>query len=129
MAKASILLLISCFFLLACSPSNEAGKRVFDITDYGAKGDSLTLDTEFIQKAVDEAASAGGGRVIVPPGIFLSGAVFLKSNINFEVMNGATILGSPNIGDYTPVRWGHNKDRQPYHLIVVKEADNVTIEV
>lgn len=121
-------LYIITFLFFSCTDNSNVASAVFPVTDYGARGDSLSLDTEAIQTAIDAAATNGGGRVTVPPGVYRCGTLFLKSNVTFEVMNGARILGSPNIEDYTPLTWGHNKDRQPYHLIVIKDADNVTVE-
>lgn len=98
------------------------------ITDYGAKGDSASLNTKAIQKAVDEAANNGGGTVVVPEGTFSTGTIFLKDHVTLRVEENAMLYGSPDINDYTKMSWGHNEDRQPYHLIVAKDAENVIIE-
>lgn len=98
------------------------------VTVAGARGDGKTLDTRYIQKAIDEAAAKGGGKVILPaPGVYLSGTIHLRSNINLEIEAGATLLGSPDIKDYDSIRWGHNIDRQPYHLIYADSTSNCTI--
>jgi len=70
--------------------------KVIDITKYGANGDGKTLNTKFIQKAIDECKD--DSIILIPEGTFLSGAIFLKSNINLEI-NG-TLLGSDNVEDY-----------------------------
>ena len=59
--------------------------RVFDIVKYGAIADGKTLNTAMIAKAIDACTSAGGGRVLVPPGKFLTGAIHLKSNVELHV--------------------------------------------
>lgn len=104
------------------------GQTTYNIKDFGAQGDGTTLNTASIQKAIDQAFEAGGGTVMVPPGTWLSGTVFLKTNTTLHVSSGATLLGSPDIEDYTEMTWGHNKDRQPYHLIVAQDQKNITIE-
>jgi len=65
--------------------------RTFDVTRYGAKWDGKTDCTEAIRKAIDAASAAGGGRVVIPEGVFLTGAIHLKSNVNLEVHKGATL--------------------------------------
>lgn len=85
---------------------------VYDITEFGAvsKGG---ICTEAIQRAIDEAGRHGGGRVVVPAGEFLTGALFLKSHIEVHLMMGATLLFSDRQEDYPVVasRWeGVNRD-------------------
>jgi polygalacturonase len=80
----------------------------FVVTKFGARGDGLTNSTSAFQKAVAACSKAGGGRVVVPPGTFLTGAIHLKSNVNLVVSSGATIRFSKNPNDYLPVvfsRW------------------------
>lgn len=76
--------------------------RDFDITRYGAAGDGTTLNTAAFRAAIDACASAGGGRVIVPTGRFLTGAIHLRSNVNLHVTKGATIAFSRDPRDYLP---------------------------
>lgn len=71
-----------------------------DITAYGAVADSKTVNTKAIQAAVDACAAAGGGRVVVPAGTFVSGSIFLKSNVDFHLSPGAVLRGSPDLADF-----------------------------
>ncbi|NRB47185.1 MAG: right-handed parallel beta-helix repeat-containing protein [Saprospiraceae bacterium] len=123
-----ILILLS-FVLPSCS--NTAGSRSragqYSVLDFGAKPDSTTLNTAALQNAIDQAYADGGGIVLVPPGVYKTGTLFLKNNITLEVMAGATLLGSAHIEDYQEMSWGHNKDRQPYHLIMGLNAKNIEI--
>ena len=77
--------------------------RDFKITDYGAVADGKTDNTEAIRKAIAACNAAGGGRVVVTPGVFLTGAVHLKSNVNLNVMEGATLKFIPGPAKYLPV--------------------------
>ncbi|WP_416865944.1 MAG: glycoside hydrolase family 28 protein [Imperialibacter sp.] len=70
------------------------------ITDFGAVGDSTVLQTEAIQQAIDEASSKGGGVIIIPKGVFLSGALFFKPNTHLHVSEGAVLKGSDSIAHY-----------------------------
>lgn len=75
-------------------------EREFSISDYGAVGDGETMNTKAFAGAIEACAAAGGGKVIVPAGIWLTGPVFLKSNVNLHLDNGAMIQFSKNYGDY-----------------------------
>ncbi len=79
----------------------------FNVTEYGAVGDGATLNTAAIQQAVDACAAAGGGRVVVPGGVFVSGPVFLKSNIDFHLGAGAVLRGSADFNDFPTVQLSH----------------------
>src|SRR5215217_6019359 len=57
----------------------------FNIKDFGAVGDGKTKNTEAIKNAIQACTQAGGGRVVVPPGVYLTGAIHLKSNVNLHV--------------------------------------------
>jgi hypothetical protein len=99
---------------------------LFVVTDFDAIGDGKTLCTRALQAAIDAAAVAGG-TVVVPPGVFLTGTIFLKSRVTLELRRGAKILGSPNLSDYVEVRWGHHMDRTPYHLVMADGVEDVAI--
>ena len=87
----SILLLLSASQALAQSP---AGRVVYDVRAFGAKGDGKTLDTGAINKAIEAAAGAGGGTVHFPAGTYLTFSIRLKSNIALYLDQGSTILAA-----------------------------------
>src|SRR6266699_1967692 len=70
--------------------------RAFDITRYGAKEGGKVDNTDAFRKAIEDAGHAGGGRVVVPEGVFLTGAIHLKSNVNLVVPKGATLKFNPD---------------------------------
>ena len=78
----------------------DAGAARHLITSYGAEKDAETPVTAAIQKAVDAAHAAGGGTVDIPPGRWLSGTVFLKSNVTLHLAADAMLLASRNEADY-----------------------------
>lgn len=84
------------YFLLI---SVVASANTYNILDYDAVGDGKTINTTAIQNAIDEC-SEKGGRVIVPAGKFLTGTIYLKSNVTLHLGENATLLGSTDIGDY-----------------------------
>lgn len=83
-------------------------RRIFDVTRFGAVGDGTTDCTEAFRRAIDACHLAGGGRVLVPPGAFLTGAIHLRSNVNLHVTAEATIRFHTDPARYLPVvftRW------------------------
>ncbi|MDP0498809.1 MAG: glycoside hydrolase family 28 protein [Verrucomicrobiota bacterium JB022] len=78
--------------------------RDYDVKDFGAIADGSELTTEHIQRAIDVCARDGGGRVVVSPGTYLVGSLFLKSRVEFHVQEGAEIQGSIDPEDY-PTVW------------------------
>ena len=80
--------------------TKKSGK-VFNIMDYGAKGDSITLNTKAIQKAIN--ACTPGGTVLIPEGIFLSGALYFKSDMTLYIKKGGVLKGSIKIADYDSI--------------------------
>jgi len=70
--------------------------REFAVSRYGAKEGGKIDNTEAFRKAIDEAARAGGGRVTVPEGVFLTGAIHLKSNVNLVVPRNSTVKFNPD---------------------------------
>lgn len=71
-----------------------------DILKFGAVGDSRTLNSAAIQKAIDNCAATGGGKVIFPAGQYLSGTIALKNNVTLHLQKGAVLLGSTDVNDY-----------------------------
>lgn len=76
--------------------------KEYNVIDLGAVPDGNTICTEIIQSAIDECSLDGGGKIIIPPGFFLTGTIFLKDNVTLYLHNGAILLGSTNIEDYKP---------------------------
>jgi len=72
----------------------------YNITEHGAVGDGKTLNSKTIQATIDECAQKGGGTVVIPNGVFLSGSLFLKPGVNIELEEGAVLKGSTDIKDY-----------------------------
>lgn len=116
--------------LFAVEPPKD---YVFSVREFGAVGDGTTKDTAAIQKAIDTAAESGGGRVLLTPGTYLSGTVYLKSNIDFHLMPGAVLFGSPdkedyNADDFCPQNCVFESDcTSGAHLLVAVEQNNVTL--
>jgi polygalacturonase len=75
--------------------SVQPDKTTCNVRAFGAKGDGKTLDHTAINRAIAAAARAGGGTVVVPPGVYLCGSIHLQSNIHLVIDAGATILGAP----------------------------------
>lgn len=102
----------------------------FNITDFGAIGDGKSDCTQAFKKAIDAASKAGGGKVIVPAGIFLTGAIHLKSNINLYLSQGATIKFSDDPNMYLPVvytRWEGIECMNYSPLIYAYNQKNIAI--
>ena len=76
--------------------------RDFSILDFGAKPDGTADCTDAFRNAIASANTAGGGRVVVPAGKYLSGAIHLKSNVNLHLAEGATIKFSTDAKQYLP---------------------------
>ena len=80
----------------------------YQASDFGAKPDGATLNTACIQAAIDYASANGGGRVVLTPGMYLCGSIYLKSGVDLHLEAGATLLGSLNPWDYVKdpyIRW------------------------
>jgi Glycosyl hydrolases family 28 len=87
--------------------SISAAAPYYNVGDYGAKGDGTSPVTAAIQKAVDACAAGGGGKVLIPPGHYVTGPIFLQSRVEVELASGAVLLGSTNLSDYPAIdgRW------------------------
>ena len=87
---------------LGSAAGHAASARVFNVCDYGAKGDGIALDTPAINQAIEACAQAGAGQVRLPPGRYLSGTVHLRSHVALYLDAGATLVGTTNLADYQP---------------------------
>jgi polygalacturonase len=91
----------------------------FDIRDYGAIGDGITLSTSAIQKAIDSAASGGRGVVRIPAGTYLTGSIHLRSHVEIHLDLGAILLGSSRRKDYDRGRW--------FSLVLAEKLSDIAI--
>ncbi|MBC3765492.1 glycoside hydrolase family 28 protein [Neptunicella marina] len=78
-------------------------RREFNLDEYGAKGDGLFKNTQVFEAAIKACAAAGGGRVIVPKGRYLTGAIELTSNVELHLQAEAELLFSTEPNDYPKV--------------------------
>lgn len=92
----------------------------YNILQYGASPDGSTLNTTYIQSAIDAAHQNGGGRVVIPAGHFLSGSIILKSGIELHLLKDAVLLGSTDPQQYIKLnRWKA--------LVMADGQDNISI--
>lgn len=73
---------------------------VFNVKDFGAKGDGVFLNTRAIQSAIDQCTENGGGTVFFPQGNFLTGTLELKTNVNLYLSAGTTVFASGDLKEY-----------------------------
>ena len=128
----SVLLLLAGFILVSNVSAAQTANTLpfFNVVDYGAVGGGKTLCTKAIQKAVDACAAAGGGTVHFPAGKFLSGAIFLKSNVTLHIGEGATLLASTNFEDFPPFtpHWRiQSDDTKRSSLITGIDLENIAV--
>lgn len=91
--KQVLILLISILWLPAFAKDYTA-------QDFGVSADGKTLNTRSIQAAIDHIHDEGGGRLVFSPGSYVTGTIYLKSNVTLHLERGATLLGSLNPFDY-----------------------------
>ena len=107
--------------------TNESDKAIYNVLDYGAKGDGLTDDAAAIQHAIDRCSAAGGGQVYFPVGrTFLSGPVQLKSNVDLHLDVGSVLKASPDESLYRLSAFGENRGEGMMWLYA-EHAENLSI--
>ena len=89
----------------------------FNVRDFGAKGDGVSLDSKAFQEAFDQARAAGGGTVVVPPGTYLCGSMQLYSNTTLRLEKGAVIRQSRRPEDHPHGR----------HLLIARGENNIVL--
>ena len=99
------------------------------ITDFGAVGDGQTLNTLAIAAAIDKVTAKGGGKVVIPRGLWLTGPIILKNNINLSIEEGALVIFSSDKDLYPLIETsfeGHNTVRCT-SPIYGKDLENIAI--
>lgn len=116
-------LFITSFFL------TSGNNNLYNILDFGAVGDNSTINTKAIQSAIDRC-SEKGGKVYFPAGEYISGTLYLKSNVTIHLSENAKLIGSTNIKDYP-----HNNPEYKFYgdtwvkqsLIYAEKQENIAI--
>ena len=85
------------------TPDRIDAKRI-SILDFGAVGDGLTLNTKSIESAIDRIAANGGGTIVVPAGVFVSGAIFFKPGVRLHLEKGAVLRCSTDLKNFSQQR-------------------------
>ena len=114
--------LLSTFLSFMVVPSEAAD---YNILNYGAQSDTTKLSTAAIQQAIDDCSKAGGGRVVVPAGIYKIGTIILKSDVHLYLEQGATLYGSTDLKDYLPMKSDYVSLRTHTITIQLIYADKV----
>jgi len=114
-------------------PGATKGTRIYNIRDYGAKGDGQTNDTAAIQATIDACYKDSGGTVLVPAGVFVTGTIELKSNVTLHIAAQGKILGSADgrqyrAADAIPTTGEWTMGDGNTGLIFAANAENITIE-
>jgi hypothetical protein len=104
-----------------------AGARVYNVRDFGAKGDGKTLDTKAIQAAIDACNRDNGGTVLIPAGDFICGTIELKSNVTLHLATKGRLLGSTRREDYSAGK-GVPSGNGNIVFVYAANADNITVE-
>lgn len=116
--------------ILARIKAPEFPAKDFLITDFGAVEGGTQDCSSAIKKAIEKCNKEGGGRVVVPAGVFLTGAIHLKSNVNLHLQKGATLLFETNPKAYLPVvftRWEGIECMNYSPFIYAYEQNNIAV--
>ena len=95
--------------------------QVYQASSFGIKSDGITLNTRSIQAAIDFISSHGGGVLEISVGRYLTGSIFMKSNVELRLLEGAVLVGSVNPYDYEMVEGN-------YGLILAKGQENISVK-
>lgn len=128
--KSSLLTLIvvtvAAFLLSAIQPPKP---KEYLVTSYGAVGDSSTLNTEAIQNTIEACSVAGGGTVVIPKGVFITGAIFLKKGVSLRVEKEGVLKGSVSRKDYPQIqtRWEGTEMQYMAALVNAQGLEHIKI--
>src|SRR5262245_28854977 len=105
MNKTFVIVVGLVFLLVGCAQrtvqcDNQRSSAVLNVRDYGASPDGKISATKQIQSAIDAAAAFGGGTVFVPPGQYVTGTLWMRSNVTVHLDAGATLLGSQDTSEF-----------------------------
>ena len=95
--------------------------KIYNVIEFGAIPDGKTCNTKAIQAAID--ACGAGDQVLIPSGVFVSGALFLHSEMSFCVEEGAVLLGSTDLNEYPLYRYRFEGKEQLCHASLINTVD------
>ncbi|WP_207420843.1 glycoside hydrolase family 28 protein [Desertivirga brevis] len=103
--------------------------KIYNIAEHGAIGDGKTLNTKSIQSIIDKCSENGGGTLVVPQGVFLSGSLFLKPGVNLELKEGGVLKGSTDINDYVKLNTRIEGHFEPWRAALINgdQVDHLRI--
>ena len=100
----------------------SAQAKIYQASSFGIKSDGVTLNTRSIQAGIDFISSHGGGVLEISVGRYLTGSIFMKSNVELRLLEGAVLVGSTNPYDYEMVEGN-------YGLLLAKGQTNIAVTV
>lgn len=130
MRSGKVLLALLCVLAFTTMSFSLSGQHYYNVMDYGAVNDGSRKSSEAIKKAIEAAAAQGGGTVFFPAGEYLTGPVYLESNITILIDAGALIKFSDNFDDYLPMvpsRWEGTDVINFSPLFYAYEEENIAI--
>ena len=105
-------------------------EKDFPITNFGAVADEQTNNTQAIAQAIEACSKAGGGRVVVPAGTWITGSIHFKSNVNLHLEENAVLSFTDNPADYLPAVQTSWEGLECYNyspLVYAFECENIAI--
>jgi polygalacturonase len=128
--------LLSSSAIIACAVARAAEVKLCNVRDFGAIGDGKSIDTSAINRAIDAAASAGGGTVQFPAGQYCAFTIHLKSNVSIQLDEGATLIaatpgpaGNFDAPEFNPTERYQDRGHGHWHnsLICGDGVENISI--
>ncbi len=101
------LLVVICLCTVIGFARGSAAPKTFIVSEFGAIGDSQTVNTRALQTLIDRCAAEGGGTLVIPKGTFLSGALYFKPRVNLRIEKDAILKSTTTMADFPPIytRW------------------------
>jgi polygalacturonase len=122
--------LVATPILAAQAQAATKGARSVSILAFGAKADGAAMNTRAIQSAIDHLAARGGGTVVAPAGVFVSGALFFKPGVNLHLAKGAVLKCTTEMSNFPRQRTrieGHFEESFTPALINVDGCDGFSL--
>jgi polygalacturonase len=101
----------------------------FNITKYGAVADGITLNTESINAAINDCSNKGGGVVVIPQGLWMTGPIVFKSNVNLHISNGALLQFTDDKSKYALIVGDYEGHASPRNQSPISGTDLTNIAI